>query len=226
MRIDDGTQSILQEAFALMHAHFGPRNWWPADSPFEVMIGAILTQNTAWTNVEKAIQNIKNENALSVQRLSEISENMLAKWIRPSGYYNIKAKRLKALIRFISDEFDGNIGKMAKVDADDMRGRLLEIYGIGEETADSILLYALGKPFFVVDAYTRRIFSRHSLVKKGVSYREIQSFFMNHLPHNTTLYNEYHALIVETGKTFCSRKPKCIDCPLSGFGDEPFSRRH
>jgi len=218
-------QSILLEAYALMHTYFGPRNWWPADSPFEVMIGAILTQNTAWTNVEKAIQNIKNKNALSIRRLQEISEEELAAWIRPSGYYNIKARRLKAFINFLCNVFDGEIDKMAKCDGGDLRTQLLGVYGIGEETADSILLYALEKPFFVVDAYTRRLFSRHGLISEGVSYEETQRFFMRHLARDVALYNEYHALIVETGKTFCGKNPKCPACPLSAFHDGPNIRR-
>jgi len=225
MQPDPKIQSILLKAYALMRTHFGPRSWWPADSPFEVMIGAILTQNTAWTNVEKAIQNIKNENALSIRHLQEISEKKLAMWIRPSGYYNIKARRLKAFINFLCNAFDGKIDKMAEHDGEGLRAQLLGVYGIGEETADSILLYALEKPFFVVDAYTRRIFGRHHLIPEDASYKETQAFFMHHLSRNVAFYNEYHALIVETGKTFCGKKPKCSDCPLSAFHKGPLTRR-
>jgi endonuclease-3 related protein len=225
MQPDPKIQSILLKAYALMHTHFGPRNWWPADSPFEVIIGAILTQNTAWTNVEKAIQNIKNKNALSVHHFQEISEEELAAWIRPSGYYNIKARRLKAFINFFCKAFNGKIDKMAKYNGDDLRIQLLNVYGIGKETADSILLYALEKPFFVVDAYTHRIFSRHRLISEDASYEETQKFFMHHLPRNVAFYNEYHALIVETGKTFCGKNPKCPACPLVAFHDGPTTLR-
>ncbi len=226
MQTNPEIQAILLKAYALMRTYFGPRNWWPADSPFEVMIGAILTQNTAWTNVEKAIQNIKNENALSIRRLQEISEKKLAMWIRPSGYYNIKARRLKAFINFLYNAFDGKIDKMAAHDGEDLRAQLLGVYGIGEETADSILLYALEKPFFVVDAYTRRIFGRHHLIPEDASYKETQEFFMRHLACNVAFYNEYHALIVETGKTFCGKKPKCSSCPLAAFHKGPLTRRN
>jgi len=210
-------EDLLMTAYRLMLGHFGPRNWWPADTPFEVMIGAVLTQNTAWGNVEKAIENIKSADALSLEKLYDVPDETLAEWIRPSGYYNLKTKRLKALVRFVKDAYGGNLDRMAKVPTKDLREQLLKVYGIGPETADSILLYALNKPVFVVDAYTHRIFSRHRIVEEGASYEEIQRVFTDNLPPETQLYNEYHALIVETGKTYCKRKPRCFDCPLAGF---------
>jgi len=207
-------KGLLLTAYQRMLEYFGPRNWWPADSPLEVMVGAVLTQNTAWTNVEKAIENIKAAGALSIENLNSVQEKTLAEWIRPSGYYNLKAKRLKALIRFLIEAHGGDLKKMAEISLPVLREQLLHVYGIGEETADSILLYALNKPVFVVDAYTRRIFSRHQIIEQKTSYEEIQRLFMTHLPKDIRLYNEYHALIVETGKTYCRKKPLCHDCPL------------
>ncbi len=208
---------LLMEAYRCMLARFGPRHWWPADTPFEVMVGAVLTQNTAWTNVEKAIRNIKAAGAFTLEKLNNAPEETLAQWIRPSGYFNLKAKRLKALTRFLSDTYGGNLEKMAEMPCSTLREQLLGVYGIGKETADSILLYALEKPIFVVDAYTRRIFSRHQLIAPDAGYDETQHFFMAHLPYDTQLFNEYHALIVETGKNYCRKKPLCEGCPLSGF---------
>ena len=203
------------EAYERMLRCFGPRNWWPAESPFEVIVGAILTQNTAWTNVEKAISRIKAEGAMSLEGLLEIPEETLAEWIRPSGYFNLKARRLKAVIRFLWEAYHGDLERMAREPLPEMRRQLLEVYGVGEETADSILLYALDKPIFVVDAYTRRILSRHHLIDSKASYGAIQRIFMEALPPEVDLFNEYHALIVETGKTFCRRTPACSVCPLS-----------
>lgn len=217
MERHDSRKDILMEAYDRMYQHFGSRHWWPAQSTFEVIIGAILTQNTAWANVEKAIENIKAAGGLSIKRLFDIPDETLAGWIRPSGYFNIKTRRLKAIIHFIVERYEGNLEKMASVPLDTLRKELLNIYGIGEETADSILLYAFEKPIFVVDAYTRRIFARHRLVGEKSPYNEIQRFFMGNLPKNVPLFNEYHALIVETGKTFCRRKPLCYSCPLLGF---------
>jgi endonuclease-3 related protein len=210
-------KGLLLTAYQRMLEYFGPRNWWPADSPLEVMVGAVLTQNTAWTNVEKAIENIKAAGALSIENLNSVQEKTLAEWIRPSGYYNLKAKRLKALLYFIKVIYRGDLNKMKEAPLETLREQLLKVYGIGNETADSILLYALNKPVFVVDAYTHRIFTRHHIIKENTSYEEVQRFFIVNLPRDIQLYNEYHALIVETGKTFCRKKPLCHDCPLSGL---------
>jgi endonuclease-3 related protein len=194
---------------------FGPQHWWPGDTPFEVMVGAVLTQNTAWTNVEKAIANIERERLLVLSRLTRISEQDLATLIRPSGYFNVKARRLKHLLDFVRSEFGGSLKRMFAADPDELRQRLLAVNGIGPETADSILLYAGGMPFFVVDAYTKRVFGRHGFFDVGADYPHVQQLFMKNLPRDSRLYNEYHALIVRTGKEYCKKsKPRCGDCPL------------
>lgn len=205
----------LLAIYSKLYARFGPRKWWPAETDFEVMVGAILTQNTAWANVEKAILNIKKEKALSPKRLRDISLGRLRRLIKSSGFYNEKAKKLKNLTDFLFSSCNGRIDRLKLKNTRLLRKRLLEINGIGPETADSMLLYALGKPVFVVDAYTKRIFSRHGMVKKYASYGEVQDFFMNNLPTKRALYNEYHALIVELGKRYCKKtKPLCNSCPL------------
>lgn len=197
---------------------FGPLNWWPGDSALEVMIGAILTQNTNWENVSKAIKKIKEKELLNVKALFQIDEQQLSQLIKSCGYYNLKAKRLKNFIRFFYQKYDGLTEKMFKEDWQYLRGELLTVNGIGQETADSILLYAGGKPVFVVDAYTRRIFQRHELVSSENSYGQIQQYFMKNLPEDYRLYNEFHAQIVMVGKKYCKRNnPNCPDCPLSTF---------
>ncbi len=205
----------LLRMYELLDGHFGNLHWWPAEEPFEVMVGAILTQNTAWTNVEKAIAALKGKRLLSPEALSRIAEETLAAIIRPSGYYNVKAKRLKSFVRFLREEYAGNIGIMSTEELPILREKLLGVRGIGPETADSILLYACGKPVFVCDAYTRRILHRHGMIDDDADYRRIQEMFMNHLPHDAPLFNQFHALIVYAGKTFCRKMPKCERCPLS-----------
>lgn len=206
--------------YTALFNHFGPQKWWPADSPFEVMVGAVLTQNTNWANVSRAINTLKKENILSPTLLQEIPLEVLAEKIQPSGYYNLKAKRLKnllALIRKECEQFD-NLESFLSQDRDVLREKLLTVKGIGPETADSILLYAAEKPIFVVDAYTHRILSRHGLIGEESSYQEIQEFFMDNLPEETSLFNEYHALIVQLGKKFCKKnRPLCRECPLREF---------
>jgi endonuclease-3 related protein len=192
---------------------FGPQGWWPADSPFEVIVGAILTQNTAWTNVEKAIANLKKENLLCPEALYKVRMRKLARLIRPCGYYNIKAARLKNFIDFLFSRFGGSLSRMFRLGTDELRSQLLSIKGIGWETADSILLYADNRPIFVVDAYTRRIFACRGLLNGRPSYEDIQTYVMKDLPRLSQLYNEFHALIVRLGKDFC-RKSSCQDCPV------------
>ncbi len=205
----------LDLIYQKLYVAFGPQRWWPGKTPFEVMAGAILTQNTNWTNVEKAIINLKRSKLLSAVRLYRSSVAKIARLIRPSGYYNIKAKRLKAFLDFLFKYYQGNIRKMSLADTLKLRQQLLMVNGIGEETADSILLYALNKPIFVVDAYTKRILSRHGLVKGDSSYQEVQNFFMKNLKNKVKLFNEYHALLVRLGKDFCFKtNPRCKDCPL------------
>lgn len=194
---------------------FGPQKWWPADSAFEVMVGAILTQNTSWKNVEKAIANLKEQHVLSAQKLLCMDKRRLARLIRPAGYYNIKAERLKEFIRFLSAEFRADIKKMSTCRSGALRRRLLEVSGIGPETADSMLLYALNKPVFVVDAYTLRIMSRHGLIDAEAKYDELQNLFRKNLKNSVKLFNEYHALLVKLGKDYCLKsKPRCNICPL------------
>lgn len=206
------------DIFDLLYRHFGPSNWWPGDSPLEIMVGAILTQNTAWNNVEKAISRLKNEGALSASFLQKVDLTRLSEWIRPAGYYRIKAIRLKNFFDFFNREYEGQIEKIEKQPLESIRPQLLSVKGIGPETADSILLYALGMPTFVVDAYTHRIFSRHRLIDEEFGYEELQAYFMDRLPSDPQLYNEYHALLVRLGKEFCKKKnPRCEECPLNGM---------
>ncbi|MBN2831100.1 MAG: endonuclease III domain-containing protein [Candidatus Omnitrophica bacterium] len=179
------------------------------------MVGAILTQNTSWVNVEKAIANLKKRNFLSPEMLYNLSNAKLAKIIKPAGYYNIKAKRLKNFLNFFIEHYQGDISKMASKDTESLRKELLEVNGIGPETADSILLYALKKPVFVVDAYTNRVLLRHGLIKEGAGYDKIQKLFTRRLKKNTKFFNEYHALLVKLGKEFClKKKPRCSICPV------------
>ena len=207
-------EKILLRYFNKMYNHFGPLNWWPGDSPFEVMVGAVLTQNTSWSNVEKAISNLKEKEYLDPYKILDLSLKELAEIVKPSGFFNVKAKRLKSLIYFFVEEYDADIRKMLKDDLFSLRKKLLSVNGIGKETADSILLYALNKPILVIDAYTKRIFSRHGIISEEMDYDDLQSFFMRHLPQDVSLYNEYHAQIVLTGKTYCRKKPLCEKCPL------------
>ena len=195
----------------------------PPDSnaAFEVMVGAILTQNAAWTNVEKALDNLRSADCLTPETLNRVSTKRLAHLLRPSGYFNMKARRLKNFVSFLYHEYRGDVRRMLKEDPALLRQKLLSVKGIGPETADSILLYAGGFPWFVVDAYTRRIFSRHGLVTDTVNYDDLQDFFMRDLPRDTKLYNEYHALFVKLGKEICRQKPLCEQCPLLEVLGEP-----
>ncbi len=197
-----------------MFAHFGHRKWWPGDTPLEIIVGAILTQNTAWQNVEKAIGNLKTNRALSIPRLRDVDETQLAEWLRPSGYYNQKAKKIKAFIVFLDRHYGGSISRMSQAPLACLRGELLKVKGIGPETADSILLYALGKRVFVIDAYTKRIFTRHHYFTGEPSYHEAQKFFEEECPPDVDLYNDFHAQIVATGNRYCKPTPRCEGCPL------------
>lgn len=193
---------------------FGPQNWWPGDTPFEVAVGAVLTQNTNWGNVEKAINNLKKEKVLNAKAIHDMPVNRLASLIRPAGYFNIKAKRLKAFIDFLMTGYHGSMKKMKGEDMHPLRKKLLAVNGIGPETADSILLYALDKPIFVIDAYTRRVLSRHNILGHDETYDKFQELFHSALKKDVKLFNEYHALFVRVGKTFCKTKPICEGCPL------------
>ena len=207
-------RAALLDIYEKLYKRFGPRHWWPAETDFEIIVGAILTQNTAWANVEKAIANLRKERVLAPRKLYNLDKKALAGFIRPAGYYNIKALRLSAFLQFLFKRHNGSLKKMFSLRLPDLRDALLSVNGIGPETADSILLYAAGKSIFVVDAYTKRIFSRHKFFHSTATYDEIQHFFMNNLPRSRKLFNEYHALIVELGKNICKTKPKCEICPI------------
>jgi len=198
--------------------HYGPRHWWPADTPFEVMVGAILTQNTAWTNVEKAIGNLKSRGLLDPQGLADASNQEIVELIRPAGYFNQKAKKLKIMVGWLLNTCGGDIEKLKKRDPEELRKEVLGLWGIGPETADSILCYAVGLPIFVVDAYTIRVLSRHGLVAPDASYDVVQALTHQELPLDNSYLNEAHALFVAVGKEFCKRKnPICAQCPLKEY---------
>ena len=208
---------ILVEMYERLLRTLGPRHWWPGESPFEVIVGAILTQNTSWTNVEKAIDNLKKAGVLSPLGIRGLDKNELAQIIKPSGFYRLKASRLKRFVDFFYDGFDGDVMQMRSHDLHSLRERLLKVDGIGPETADSILLYALEKPIFVVDAYTKRIFSRHNLISEKWSDEEVQGMVMGELGRDVGIYNEFHALLVFLGKHWCRKSPRCDGCPLEGL---------
>jgi endonuclease III related protein len=201
----------------LFRAH-GPQHWWPGRTQFEVIVGAILTQNTRWTNVERAIAELRRERLLSVAALERVPAARLARLVRSSGYFRQKAKKLKTFVQFLREQYQGSLEKMFRAPTAELREQLLRLHGIGPETADSILLYAGSRPVFVVDAYTRRILERHGLAQGTESYEELRALFERSLPVNPALFNEYHALIVHTGKHFCrKREPSCEQCALRPF---------
>jgi endonuclease III related protein len=212
-----GRESGLDRIYETLNRFFGNLHWWPGETPFEVAVGAILTQNTNWLNVEKAIGRLKSEGLLEPGALHGLNDDVLADCIRSSGYFRIKTRRLKAFLEVLCRDHGGELERMLGGDLPDARRRLLGIQGIGEETADSILLYAGGRPTFVVDAYTRRILERHGIANSKASYADIQQLFMRSLPCDAGLYNQYHALIVETGKRYCRKVPRCGECPLRGL---------
>lgn len=205
----------LRRMYDLLYKAYGPQHWWPGDTAFEVAVGAVLTQNTSWTNVEKAVANLKKEGVLSPRRLYSLPHARLASLIKPSGYYNIKTQRLKAFLGFMLNHYKGSMRKMACADMHEVRRQLLHVNGIGPETADSIILYALNKPVFVVDAYTKRVLGRHGLIVHDADYHDVQRLFMDNLPMDTAMFNEFHALFVKIGKERCKKsRPLCESCPL------------
>jgi endonuclease-3 related protein len=210
----------LLKIYKLLDGYFGDLHWWPAVNPFEVMVGAILTQNTAWTNVEIAIKALRKRRLLTPAALLRIPEDDLAEIIRASGYYHLKASRLKAFVRFFMDDYSGSVAAMKAERLPVLREKLLGVRGVGPETADSILLYACQKRIFVSDAYTRRIFLRHGLIDEAADYDGIQSLVMASLPNDVNLFNQFHALIVVVAKTFCRKRPECSDCPLAILNTE------
>ena len=212
-----GVPSLMKIYRRLLRA-FGPQHWWPANYPFEVMVGAILTQATAWHNVERAIDRLRHAGALSAERLAALPTDRLQAMIRPAGYFRQKAARLQAFSRWAMGRFQGRPGRMFRVEPQRLRAELLSISGIGPETADSILLYAGQQPVFVIDAYTRRIFARHDLIDGREPYDALQQFVMAQLPKDAHVFNEFHALLVALGKRHCHRRaPECARCPLGAF---------
>jgi len=198
-------------------ARYGPQHWWPAQEPFEVIVGAILTQSAAWRNVEKAIANLKAAGALSPEALRRLSLSEVAALIYSCGYYNAKALKLKSLAAWVGKYYDDNLNKLFIGNTDHLRQQLLSIHGIGQETADSIILYAAHQPVFVIDAYTRRIINRIGLVPDSNSYIAYQALFMDNLPTDTGLFNEYHALLVCLAKDICRNRPLCQQCCLNSI---------
>lgn len=209
-----GKQRKIREFYKRAFTHFGNQNWWPAESKLECAIGAILTQNTSWKNAEKAINTLKDKSLIDMDKLHMIPTNDLSYLIRPSGYYRIKAKRLKNFIKFIIEKYDGKIENMLKEKTDTLRDELLCINGIGPETADTIILYALEIPVFVIDKYTYRILTRHGLIPGKTTYQEMQKLMEDSIEKNHEIYNEFHALIVKVGKEHCKKTPQCTGCPL------------
>ena len=207
-------ETSLMEIYNVLYNHYGPQYWWPGDGRDEIIIGAILTQNTNWQNVEKAINNLKNADCLSFEKLYALDTDALAGLIRPAGYYNVKAGRIKNFLNWLFDNYNGNIETLENFDTDRLRQEFLTVRGIGKETADSILLYAFARAVFVVDTYTWRIMSRHRLIEPETDYEQLREFFEYNLPHNEELFNEYHALLVRLGKENCRTRAGCADCPL------------
>jgi endonuclease-3 related protein len=212
------TGSALMRYFTAMSQRLGPMHWWPAKTPFEVIVGAILTQNTSWANVERAIANLRSAQMLTPSAISAARMSRLAILVRPSGYFRQKAKKLKAFVRFLQREYSGSLKRMFDTPTGTLREKLLSVHGIGPETADSILLYAGNQPVFVVDAYTHRIFGRHAITDGEPKYETVRALVEAALPHDSQLFNEFHALIVNTGKNWCRKnEPRCAECPLGSL---------
>jgi endonuclease-3 related protein len=205
---------LLIKIYQSLLGRFGPQHWWPGETQFEIITGAILTQNTAWPNVEKAIANLKAACLLTPEKLCNIQIQKLAELIKPAGYFNIKAKRLKNFLTWLFKHYDGQLTNLHSVNTSRLRAELLTVKGIGPETADSILLYAFDREIFVVDAYTARVAVRHRLIEPSVDYDRLQQLFQANLPADVRLFNEFHALLVRLGKEFCRPTPKCDGCPL------------
>jgi endonuclease-3 related protein len=212
---DQSVGQALLNIYRRLLDYFGPQHWWPAEEPFEIIVGAILTQSAAWGNVEKAIANLKAAEALSPAKLRRLQLPRLAKLVHPCGYYNAKALKLKSFAFWLGNHYDDDLDRLFANNTGDLRQQLFSIHGIGQETADSILLYAANKPIFVIDAYTRRVINRIGLAPGKDSYAAYQALFMENLPSDTALFNEYHALLVCQGKNICRRRPLCLQCCLS-----------
>lgn len=209
------------KVYEALRAAFGPQGWWPAETPFEVMVGAVLTQRTSWGNVRKAVDRLRAAGRLSPGALAEAEPGELQELIRPSGYYRQKAARLKSLVRWLLERTGGDLARLGETPTDELRAELLALRGIGPETADSMLLYAFGRATFVVDAYTMRMAARHGLVDPDCGYFELKDLFESHLPADLELYKDYHAQLVELGKRFCKPVPLCGQCPLRPLLGDP-----
>ncbi len=209
-------RAALEQIFDLLLEYHGPQHWWPADSHFEMITGAILTQNTAWSNVEKALSNLRVANVWSFAASAALPQDELAALIRPSGYYNQKARKLQTFARFLDENFEGDTDLLFRLDMPDLRTALLSLWGIGEETADDIILYAASKPSFVIDAYTIRLAGRLDWSVDGDRYSDYQRFFTSRLPADSTMFGEFHALIDRHCHTTCRKMPLCADCCLKG----------
>ncbi len=204
----------LRHIYRSLHRAYGPQHWWPARNATEVVVGAILTQNTSWKNVEKAVQNLRAARALSWPALRKLDEREIARLIRPSGVFRVKAARLKAFVDTLFRDYGGSLRSMCGGNLESARRRLLAVHGIGPETADAILLYAAGRPTFVVDAYTKRVLRRHRLIDARAGYEAIRALFHTSLPRDEAMFNEYHALLVTVGKKHCRAVAQCEGCPL------------
>jgi len=213
----DMTGQSLMDIYELLYERYGPQHWWPGDGRFEIIVGAILTQNTNWGNVERAIANLKAAGVLYPQAIHGMSVEELAGLIRPAGYFNVKARRLKSLIGWLFDQYAGDVDEPSAVDLQTLREQLLAVHGVGRETADSILLYAYDKPIFVVDAYTARVAVRHRLIDADADYEQLRELFQWGLPQDVRLFNEFHALIVRVGKEYCRPTARCAGCPLEAL---------
>ena len=203
----------LQRIYEKLLAAYGPQHWWPADTPFEVMVGAVLTQNTAWGNVEKAIANLQANQALDAAVIAATPQRRLAEWLKPSGYFNIKAVRLQNFCRWYLEQ--GGFDELRQWPTAELRHGLLSVNGVGPETADDMLLYAFERPVFVIDAYTRRLFSRLEMLDGTLGYETLRRHFEEELPADVELFKEFHALIVRHAKEACRKRPRCAACPLA-----------
>lgn len=210
--------SALRQYYDTLYQTLGHQHWWPGRTPFEIIVGAILTQNTSWANVVRAITNLRRERLLTPAAIERVPLARLERLVRSSGYFRQKAKKLKAFVRFLRRGYSGSLTRMFRTPTLELREQLLAVHGIGPETSDSILLYAGNHPVFVIDAYTRRIIERHGLAHSRLGYDEVRELFERNLPRNVALFNEFHALIVNVGKNWCRAKnPLCAECPLEQF---------
>ena len=210
----DSAGALLPRIYVRFLEEYGPQGWWPAATPLGVVLGAILTQSVAWRGVERALNNLESAGCMTVEALRDIPEADLADLVRPSGYFNAKAKKIKAFIHHLVDHYDGNLDAMLSRCTEELRPELLSIHGVGEETADDIILYAAGQPSFVIDSYTRRIMKRLGLEPSNEKYSSYQAIFHGNLPSDAEMFNEYHALLDQHAKAVCRKEPQCASCCL------------